>query len=323
MHTPKTILVAPLLAFLPCVATGADGPAFNGAQAQAIEHLIAAFDDERFSVREASERRLLEIGQTALPALVRQRDGASHEKRFRVTRLADRIAHDILAADFERLAAQEVDAKLDLDEGMWLIARIGNPFVRREELSAQLDGLADAVRHRLGDGVVPAKADPRHVVEALRLELFAEDGFKGVMPGESPDNSSLEWVLRNKRGLPILLSHVVVAVAERLRVPVVGLPMPYRYMVKYDGSRAPAGFSSDDIILDPFNGCRVVPRQELAQAIGFPNDQVDLDRYLVAGPKRFTLVRMLRNLEFEYARSGQVRKAAETAAYRQTLESRE
>src|SRR5262249_4279930 len=156
----------------------------------------------------------------------------------------------MLSADFARFAIEEDDARLDLVEGMWLIARIGDPLVRRDELSRELDALAEAIRRELG-GVDPSVAEPKRVVEAIRRALFGEGGFGGGMVGRSPDNSFLEHVLRNKRGLPILLSHVVVSVADRLRVPIVGLSMPMRYMVKYDGSRAPAGFAKDDIIFDP------------------------------------------------------------------------
>ncbi|HVC97689.1 MAG TPA: transglutaminase-like domain-containing protein [Pirellulales bacterium] len=315
------------LAAEPATATGPvstddlHGHAEHFVQADRIERAITALDDDHFSVRAAAERRLLEIGAPALPALRTRREGASHEVSFRVIRIADRISQAALSADFERLAAQEVDFKIDLDQGMWLVARIGNPLVRREELSGQLDALASAVRQQLGDDVDPAKADPAQVVEALRAALFGDEGFKGVMVGESPDNSSLELALRTKRGLPITLSHVVVAVAERLRVPIVGLTLPnHRYMVMYDGSRAPAGFDRGDIIFDPYNGARVVPRETLAQAIRLANGRINLEQYIVPCPKRATLVRMLENLRVDYSRVGQGHKAAEVARYKRILD---
>jgi regulator of sirC expression with transglutaminase-like and TPR domain len=317
----KTTLVPFLCVALPGIGAAlAAEPTPPAESAECIEQAIVALDDDRFRVREAAERRLLEIGAPALPALRQYRVGASHEVRFRVMRIAERIAQAMLSADFERLAAYDDDAKIDLDQGMWLIARVGDPLVRREELTEQLDDLATAVHHQLGDKVDPAKADPKQVVEALRLGLFGEKGFTGVMVGESPDSSSLALVLRRKRGLPIMLSHVVVAVADRLRVPVVGLALPYRYMVKYDGSRAPAGFARDDIIFDPYNGARVIPRDELAQALGLANGRIDLDPYLVASEKRVTLVRMLNNLKSDYARVGQGHKAAEVEGYRRMLD---
>ena len=289
-------------------------------QSNRIEQAIVDLDDDHFRVREADERRLLEIGEAALPALRRRREGISHEVSFRVVRIADRITQAVMSSEFERLAAQEVDAKIDLDQGMWLIARIGNPLVRREELTNQLDALASDVRHQLGDDIDPAKADPTRVVQAMRAVLFGEEGFKGVMVGESPDSSSLELVLRRKRGLPIMLSHVVVAVADRLRVPVVGLALPGRYMVMYDCARAPTGFAREDIIFDPYNGGRVIPRNELAQALGLANGRIDLQQYLVPCSKRATLVRMLNNLHMDYNRVGQGHKAAEVSRYRRMLE---
>jgi regulator of sirC expression with transglutaminase-like and TPR domain len=314
LEISAALAAEPLLAFEP------ESNVERQEQAERIEQAIVALDDERFRVREAAEKRLLEIGAPALPALRRRRDGASHEVSFRVTRIAGRITQAVLTADFERLAVQEFDAKIDLDQGMWLIARIGNPLARREELTEQLDALASKVRHQLGNDVDPAKADPRQVVEALRAGLFGEDGFKGVMVGESPDSSSLELVLRRKRGLPIMLSHVVVAVADRLRVPVVGLALPVRYMVKYEGARAPVGFARDDIIFDPYNGGRIIPRNELAQALGFANGRIDLEQSLVPCPKRAALVRMLNNLHMDYVRVGQGHEAAEVARYKRILD---
>ena len=48
-------------------------------------------------------------------------------------------------------------------------------------------------------------------------------------------------MIARRKGLPILLSEIAVAVARRLELPVVGLGIPGRYMIKYEGRRAPAG----------------------------------------------------------------------------------
>jgi regulator of sirC expression with transglutaminase-like and TPR domain len=294
-----------------------DSPA-STAPSDAIESLIAALDDDRFGARETAQRRLLAIGEPALAALLRRREGASHEMRHRAERIAQRIGEDVLAAEFARLADEEVDARIDLERGMWLIARIGNPLLGRAELSGQLDEWAAAARRQLGEGVDPAKADPQEVVRAMCAVLFGDDGFVGVM--ESPDNSSLEMVLRNKRGLPILLSHVTVAVADRMGVPIVGLATPYRYMVKYEGSRAPEGYARDDIIFDPYNAGRVIPRSELSRALQIADERFDLKAFLIPSSKRESLLRMLRNLELDYLRVGLPRKSVEVAGYRRTLE---
>jgi regulator of sirC expression with transglutaminase-like and TPR domain len=194
---------------------------------------------------------------------------------------------------------------------MWLIARILNPEVKKQDLSRQLDALADRVRKQLGKGVEPANADPQVVVAALRQVLNVEQGFTGNMEDYNhPDNSSLERVLATKKGLPILLSHVAIAASRRLGVPIVGVPASGRYIIKYDGSQAPAGFAKDDIYLNPFEDFKILTREDRARA--FPIH--DPDTMVPPDTAREALTRMLRNLIPDLENRG------ETAKLRQAQE---
>jgi regulator of sirC expression with transglutaminase-like and TPR domain len=108
----------------------------------------------------------------------------------------------------------------------------------------------------------------------------------------NPDNSSLEKVLATRKGLPITLSRIVVLVARRLDVPIVGVPASGRYIVKYDGSRAPVGFGKDDIYFHPFEGGKVLSRED--RRMLFPSH--DPDVMVPPDNNREALTRMLRNL---------------------------
>ena len=80
---------------------------------------------------------------------------------------------------FTRLAKQTDDAKIDLDEGMWLIAMLVDPAADREKIDKQLDRLAARVQARLGKDVDAKTADPQKVVAALRQVIFSEEKFNG------------------------------------------------------------------------------------------------------------------------------------------------
>lgn len=265
-----------------------------------VARLIRELDAEEFAVRRRAQEELRKLGQAAAPALKRALKDASPE----VTRTATCILRELrevpIRAGFKRLAEQaEADeSKVDLEEGMLLIAELVEGEIDRAAVKKQLDDYAAAVRAKLGD-VEPAKADPQRVVAALREVLFTTAGFDGAARAEGatevyadPRHSSLPHVLKTKRGLPITLSHVVICVGDRLGVPLVGLGLPGRYMLKYEGNRAPEGFPKDDIIIDAFEAGRIASKDDLYKLLGAR----DIEDQLRPSPRRASLARMLTNV---------------------------
>lgn len=280
-----------------------------------IARLVEQLGAPQFSEREAATKQLLKLGAAAREELVRAKGSESAEVRARAAAILKLIDKPPSVEEFKTLAAQP-DDKLDLERGMWLIARIVDPGVKREELSKPLDALAAKVRERLGKDVVPKTADPKLVVAAVRGVLFDDDKFTGnVDDYNNPDNSSLARVLATRKGLPITLSHVVVAVGERLEVPLVGVPTPGRYIVKYEGRRAPAGFPREDIFLNPFDDGKVLSREDRGQM--FPG--LDPDDFPEPTTKRLVLIRMLSNLETHLFSRDELDRAYQALAFRQLL----
>lgn len=154
------------------------------------------------------------------------------------------------------------------------------------------------------------------MVAALQHVLFVEEGFTGnVADRYHPDNSSLARVLATKKGLPVLLSHLTIAVARRLNVPLVGVPLAGTYIVKYDGARAPEGFAKEDIFLDPFEHGRILRAGgEIERA--FPGQDAASEPPL---DNRDTLARMLRNLTSSLGQRKDSEKLAQVEEFLQLL----
>jgi regulator of sirC expression with transglutaminase-like and TPR domain len=257
-----------------------------------LARLIRRLDSDRFEDRERAARELLEIGLPAVEALQAARSHPSAEVRWRARSLVDSLTANVRRRELADFAGQP-DDRLDLEHGMWLIARILNPGVKQAELSKQLDNLAHRVAKKLDKGELAASAEPEKAVAVIRQVLFVEVGFTGnTNERYHPDNSSLERVLQTKKGLPIVLSHLTIAVARRLDLPLVGVPLSGTYIVKYDASRAPVWAGKDDLFIDPFeNGRLLHAGDELERA--FPGQDATNEAPL---NNRETLERMLRNL---------------------------
>jgi regulator of sirC expression with transglutaminase-like and TPR domain len=240
----------------------------------------------------------------------------SAEVRARARRILAKAHHEYLREGFRRLGRQQRDEDIDLTEGMLLIAQLVDPATDRRQVVKELDRLAAKVRRHLGNDVPPRAADPQKVVQALQQVLFVDEGFNGNADDyDNPRNSSLAYVLETRRGLPILLSHLVVAVGQRLDMPLVGIPIPYRYMVKYEGLRAPDGYPKTDIILDAFGAGQVVTEDDLEDIVTRHGGGFDPLRHLLPSTHRGTITRMLRNLQNDYAKLGDLERAERVGEY--------
>ncbi|MCH8922926.1 MAG: hypothetical protein IIA67_07235, partial [Planctomycetes bacterium] len=318
-HDSAVIAVVVLLWIIAPAPVNGYEPAEVNSTPQQIDQLIRKLDDESFRAREAAQSKLLAIGSPAFPALRAAAASKSPEVRLRARAIVAALQRVMVQQAFTRLAGQTDDAKIDLEEGMWLIATLVDPAADRQKIDKQLDRLAARVQARLGKGVDAKTADPKKVVAALRQVIFSEEKFTGNIDDyDNPDNSSIDKVLATKKGLPILLSHVVVSVAERIGAPLVGIPIPVRYMVKYDGRRAPRGFAKQDIIIDGYGGGRVMSEEDMKRYLDeIPN----ADSYLTPSTHRATLVRMLTNLIPDFEGKGKTNQAKQANRCRQHLQA--
>lgn len=104
-----------------------------------------------------------------------------------------------------------------------------------------LDEMADAVAKRR-----PGLASPQRYA-ALREVLVEQYELAGnAEEYYAPDNSYLNRVLEERRGIPVSLALVWVEVGRRLKWPVAGVGLPGHFLVRVDD---PERF----IVADPFN----------------------------------------------------------------------
>lgn len=292
------------------------GQVLTAAQQKQVIRWIKELGDRRYATRQQAQTHLLAMGWPAIPYLRQAHRDPNPERRFRARQLSHEIRHRRAYREFQQLGKQP-DKTIDLDKAMIAIARVIDPMVDEADLIRQLDQLASQVRKKLGPNVSPAELAPAKAVAVIQQVLFQQHGFTGEIANyDHPNNSSLAHVLKNRKGLPILLSHVVVSVADRVDLPFVGVPIAGRYMVKYDGAQAPAGAPQQDILLDPFGGGKILTWEQLQNMI----PGLDRETALDASPKRETVVRMLRNLEADYLETGDHEAAERTASYRWLVE---
>ena len=250
--------------------------------------LIKLLADDHPEVVEAARAKLVELGLEGVP-LLQEALAAQSEPKIRtgLRNVLDRIRLKEVLRKWEETSKQP-DETLDLEEGVFLLARIRYPHLKVENYRRQLDEMAQQIRPLLR-----AAARPKERLMVVSRFLFEGQGFRGNWDDYfDPENSYLNRVLDRKLGIPISLSVIYLLIAQRLKLPVHGVGIPGRFMVKYNDSRS-------ELYVDPFNGGIFLSRPECVQFMveaGYPY-QPEFLRQIRA---RDVLARMIRNLILIY-----------------------
>lgn len=186
----------------------------------------------------------------------------------------------------------------DVAEGaLWIAAEeVGDLDVDR--YLGFLQERAEAVASAMGGA-----SDPASFLRATTDELFVRQGFRGDAGDYyDPRNSYLNEVIERRRGIPITLSIVYLAVGHRLGQSVAGINAPGHFLVR-----------SGAAIVDPFDGGRVwsdASFEEHLRQLGASDPVQDANRLLTKPPKtRDILSRVLANLKANYLRRGELARA--------------
>ena len=245
-----------------------------------IRSLVLLLSEDDPLQRELIRKRLIELGEAAVPHLQR---ALGHN-----TRDSDRAAEileEIRLNQLEHKIASSVAAEdPDLEEGAFLLAQLKYPEAKQKNSGMLLDRMAGDLKER-----IRSLPDRRSILEVTRHYLYVEEGFRGnARTYYDPDNSFLNRVLERKTGIPISLAVVTLLVARRISLPFYGIGIPGHFLLQY-------GKNADGILIDPFNGGNVLDRDDIVRSLisrGIPLQS----SFLNPAGNREILARMVRNL---------------------------
>ena len=180
-----------------------------------------------------------------------------------------------------------------------LIATEANPLLDERAMRRGLDGLGAEVLIRRGLRSTPER-DGRILAELL----FEELGFTGEHEDYyNPYNSYLDKVMIRRKGIPISLSVLTMAVGERAGMEVEGIGFPGHFLVRVGGP--------DGVYQDPFHGGELLDSQGLRRlAAQFLGAEMALHPSYLEPVDCITItIRMLANLKNAHRRQGDYARA--------------
>ena len=177
-------------------------------------------------------------------------------------------------------------AEVPLDEAALLIAACAHPGLDVDHWRGELDRLAEGL--------------PAGDVDAVRRRLYVERGFAGnAVDYYDARNSFLDDVITRRTGIPITLAVVVMEVARRAGVALVGVGMPAHFLVRSADDPSLFVDPFDGIVLDP-DGCRQLFQRVAGASTAFEPSFLD------PVDTRTILARVLANLKSIYVSSSDV-----------------
>ncbi len=197
------------------------------------------------------------------------------------------------SADFEFSKLLLGDSDVDLTIVALEIARDANPSLQFEETlnwirarAAELSGRAAAAW---------SEADSLRALTTLLSDTYGLMGDEEAY--QLPESSYLPEVIARKRGIPISLSILYMAVAKEIGLDLQGVAAPQHFLTRFDGIEG-------TIYLDPFVGGRIMDRDEvlhfLHEITNMPESE--LKPCLKPADSRAIVIRMLNNLKVLHAK---------------------
>ncbi len=195
---------------------------------------------------------------------------------------------------------QQGEDHISLERAALYIALEEYPDLDVEEYLNALDTMAMEVQERL-----PAQLYPLKVLQTMNQYLFEDLGYVGNRTEYyDPCNSFLNDVIDRRTGIPLTLSLVYLAIAQRLDFPMIGINMPGHFIIR-------PTVNDMEVFVDPFDRGEILFLQDCEDLLAQVFDRrVEVrPEYLLPVSRRQFLGRLLTNLKVIYVNQRNFQKA--------------
>jgi regulator of sirC expression with transglutaminase-like and TPR domain len=193
------------------------------------------------------------------------------------------------------LSSLAIDPEVPIERVAFAIAADVYPALDLDAFEAELDALAAPMLARRN-----APRDPRGQAQWLCGHVQGTLGFQGdSQTYYDPRNSFVPWVLARRRGIPISLAIVMMAIGRRAGIPVEGVGFPGHFLARVGG---PEG-----VLVDPFHRgppLETAALERLARRALGPDARVQPE-HLQTCANPAIAARMLANLDAIYTARGE------------------
>jgi len=276
-----------------------------------LKALISLLDDTDAEVVDEVSQRILELGPSIINELERAWEN-SLDSNFqqRVEDIISLIQRNNLKEKFTIWLKNDND---NLIKGAILMARFQYPDLDSAQIIERVDEIKQSIWLELNENLTPLEK-----VNVFNQVFYKEIGFGGNLKNiYNPQNHFINTVLERKKGSPILLGLIYLSIAQRLDMPVLGVDLPYHFVIAYckyklifDENESEVNREQVVFYINPINNGLIFSRNEIKDYL----KRMKLDE----NPNHFTPVdnidvvfRLFQQLKQSYENNKDFEKVAE------------
>lgn len=264
-----------------------------------IQSMLFLLEDPDPFVKQEVLNHFYVLGELAVPLLDECRvETKSDTSKQTATDLLFELTFPILVQDFEDLYESGIKTFDHLEKGLFLLTRFGDPTLRTSLYKQKLDAMAKSIANDVLYAI-----DEVEKMNIVLHYVFQKEAFKGC--GDDlfkPEFSYMNLVLDNKKGIPISLAMVVLALAHRLELPFYGINMPLHFIMVYESD-------TENVYIDPFQEGKFLSKKECEYFLQINGIQPESSYFKKANFSQM-LIRMMRNLHYSFDKQGDKLRAS-------------
>ena len=191
-----------------------------------LQALISLLDDPDDNIFDDIRDKLISFGDDVIPHLESAWENSfDHLLQERI----EDIIHQLQFDNIKLGLASWVSSEKDLIDGAIIIAKYQYPDLEEESIRNYIKLITQDVWLELNDNLTALEK-----IKVLNRIVFDVHGFYGNTKNiNSPKNSYINNVVETKKGNPITLGIIYLAICNKLNIPMYGVDVPAHFILSY------------------------------------------------------------------------------------------
>ncbi len=262
-----------------------------------LKALISLLDDSDDEIVNIASSNLMNQGLSAIPELEKAWETTLNET------LQERLESVIQNIQYneakQNLRSWNDSGSESILEGAIYLAKFQFPDITIESIDKEIDKIKQDVWLELNNNLTALEK-----IKIINYILFEIHKFRrNTSNFYSPQNSFINQVLETKRGNPISLAIIYLAVANKLNIPVYGVNLPKNFILAYKDEyrQYDSEDETEDILfyINPYNKGSVLGKREIDYFIQQQKLEAKKE-YFVPCTNKDIIVRLINNLILSY-----------------------
>ncbi len=268
-----------------------------------IKALIYLLEDDDIEVRKEISQKIISLGDYAVPFL---EEAWTQESNPQTQSFIEKIIQRIQKGGFfDKLNIWKNTPNPDILEGAYILSSYQAPELNFQKIKKQINDLYYDIwlTHKPQETL-------ENQVKNLSTIFFQKLNFKvgALNEPHTPAHTFIHRVLEKREGTPLTLSIIYMAIAQKLKMNVIGVNFPNFFVMKSPSDERQSENYFRDFFIVPLNGGEILYKPDLDDYLKSINLANNNENYFSEATPMDMMQRMTRNLVLAYTFMNDERK---------------